>query len=495
MGNLKFTITLLFFFLWITFSFAQASMIVPAGTDITIGTGTTLDIGGPQLLLLDDFTSAPSLLQYGSITFSGGGKAYVQQYLTKDVWHMVSIPVNNEVIEAYLWNYLAQFHETDGSWTYLNLPVTIPMNVGEGYFVWNYVVDPNGLWPPSPDSVVFDGNLNYQDVNLVLSNTDASLQSGWNLLGNPFPVAIEWNNSPDWNRNNMDAVMYIFDPDNSGNYVTWNHNTGIGSNPNGGFIAATQGFWVRTADTTGTPASIIIPASQRSHSNTAFLKSGGTVIPNHLLITLDDGKYKDRTIVGFIESASPSFDQGYDGIYFKPNIKSLSLCTVSNGSKYAINELPSMQDQPVVPIYFKSVTESTHSLSFSWIESFDADQPIFLEDKKEKLFKDIRLMTEYKFDVTTYDQENRFYLHFKTPDIDANQMDYVNIYSYAKTIVVEIPLETDGIILVYDITGRQIAKRNAIIGKNELPLTHNPGNYIVKFTSSYGIVNKKVNIQ
>ena len=495
MGNSKFTITLLSLFFWVASGYSQSGMIVPAGTKVTIGTGTTLDIGGQQLLLLDDYSSSPSLLQLGSINFSGGGKAYVQQYLTKDVWHIVSMPVNSEVIEVYLWNYFAQFHETDGSWTYLNLPLNIPMNVGEGYFAWNYIVDPNGQWPSSPDSAVFDGTLNFQDVNLVLSNTDASTQSGWNLLGNPFPVAIEWNNSPDWNRSNVDAVMYVFDPDNSGNYVTWNYNTGIGSNPNGGFIAATQGFWVRTVDTTGTAASITIPASQRFHNNGTFLKSGGFAVPNQLLITLKDGKYVDKTIVGFIESTSASYDSGYDGLYLKPDINSVSLYTKSNGTKYSINELPSIQDHQIVPVCYKAVDESVHSFTFSWIESFEPNQTIFLEDKKERLFKDIRSISEYKFDPSPNDSENRFYLHFKVPYISENKNEYINIYSHRKTVVVEIPFETNGDIQVYDITGRLIASMDAAFGKNELSLIQCAGNYIVKVTSSYGISNKKVNIQ
>lgn len=495
MGKLKFTFVLLTFFLWTSFGFGQANMIVNPGTDVTIGTGTTLDIGGPQLLLMDDFSSAPSLLQYGSLTFSGGGMAYVEQYLTKDVWHMVSMPVSNEVIEVYLWNYLAQFNEPDGSWATLSLPVTIPMNVGEGYFAWNYSVDPNGLYPISPDSVVFDGTLNYQDVNRVLSNTNASPSSGWNLLGNPFPVAIEWNNSPDWNRNNVGAVMYLIDPDNTGNYVIWNYNTGIGTNPNGGFIAATQAFWVRAADTTGTAASITIPASQRFHSNATFLKSEGIALPDHLLVTVENEEYKDQTILGFMESATPAFDPDYDGLYLKPNVNSLSLYTSTNGSRYAINELPSMEEYPIVPLSFVATSSGQHTLSFSWVESFDAEQPVFLEDRKEKRFKDIHLLSEYKFDVGDDDLENRFFIHFVAPNITENPMDYVNIYSWKNNVVVEVPFETDGSIYVYDITGRQVATAKAFFGKNELQLTGSTGNYIVKFMSSEGISNKKVNIR
>ena len=41
----------------------QGNMVVPPGTKVTIGPGTTLDIGGSKLLLMDDFNNAPSFLE------------------------------------------------------------------------------------------------------------------------------------------------------------------------------------------------------------------------------------------------------------------------------------------------------------------------------------------------------------------------------------------------------------------------------------------------
>ena len=492
MRKLKFTLMTSLLFLGFISIYGQASLIVPPGTDVTVGTGTTLDIGGDKLLLQDDGSTVPSFLQYGSLTFSGGGKAYVEQYLTKDRWHMVASPVSNEVIEVYLWNYLAQFDETTGIWTYLDLPVTIPLNVGEGYFAWNYITDPNGQWPPSPDSVVFDGTLNYQDLNIALSNTDASPQSGWNLLGNPYPVAIEWNLHADWNLNNVNNTMYLYDSQ-GGNYVTWNGASG--TNPNGGFISATQGFWVRTADTTGTAASLTIPATQRSHNNATFLKSGGSQIPNQLYLTVEGNERVDRTLIGFMEEATGEFDSDFDGIYRKAFEDVLSLYSVIHSKKYALNELSSIKEFPIVPLCFEPKESGTFTLSAKWIESFPDDQPIYLEDKKAKVFQNLREQPVYSFKSDAGDDYNRFAIRFLEPFISDDLMEYVDIFSWDKTVYVDIPFETDGSIMIYDITGRKIAKGNATIGRNEIQLNITNGNYIVKLLATEGVVTKKVYIK
>jgi hypothetical protein len=470
----------------------QADMIVHPGTDVTLGPGVTLDIGGEKLLLQDDLSSTPSFLQYGNLNFSNGGKTYVEQYLPKDGWHMICSPVSDEVIEAFLWNYLLEFDEPTGAFNDLTLPVTIPINVGQGYFAWSYTASPT--WPISPDSVVMDGTLNNANVNLVLSNTDASPQSGWNLVGNPFPVAIEWNGDSDWNLNNVAGTMYILDADGSGNYLTWNPISG-GTNPNGGYIAATQGFWVRTADTTGTAASITIPVSQRVHNNAVFYKSGESFLPNQLMLTVEGADQADKTIVGFIEEATQDYDAKYDGVYYYPPAEAISLYTTTNQQKFALNHLPSVKTNTTIPLAFESKVEALYSISAEWMNSFSEDLPIFLQDKRDGVYINLREQYIYHFSSSPFDDPNRFNLLFTNPYIDANPMEYVHVYSYDKSVYVNIPFEVSGNIFVYDITGRILHSSQAYEGQNHFELNRAKGNYIVKVVADKGTISKKVYIK
>ncbi|NOX45609.1 MAG: hypothetical protein GXO89_01355 [Chlorobi bacterium] len=95
MKNSLFTLFAVILSAWLVNSYGQASMIVGPGVDITVGPGVTVDVGGDELLLRDNYSNAPSFLQYGTLSFSGGGKAKVEQYLYADRWHMVSSPMQD----------------------------------------------------------------------------------------------------------------------------------------------------------------------------------------------------------------------------------------------------------------------------------------------------------------------------------------------------------------------------------------------------------------
>ena len=293
--------------------YAQDMNVTP-GTKMTVKSGTQVNfVNGSNLVLKDSPSTAPSFLQDGLVNFTGGGQAHVEQYLTKDTWNMVSSPAVDGIINAYEWMYLYSYAESDNTWNVENYPVTQVLNPGQGYFVWP-TTSPGAGNPASADSAVVKGNLNYQDINISLSNTDLSNGSGWNVVGNPFPIALYWNGDASWNLNNVGAAIYIKDPV-SGNYVVWNYNTG-GSDVNSGYIAATQGFWMRTADTTGVAASMTLPASQRSHTVASFYKnSGSSFLPEQLLLTVEKEGKADKTIIGFIEDATAGYDGNYDATY------------------------------------------------------------------------------------------------------------------------------------------------------------------------------------
>ena len=467
---------------------------VTAGTKITVKSGTQLNLAnGTDLVLEDSPATAPSFLQQGVVNYSTNSQAHVEQYLTKDTWNMVSAPVSDGIIEAYEWNYLLYYNEPDNSWNYLTQPTTLPLNPGQGYFVWPYTADPNGTYPASPDSAVIKGQLNHQDLNLTLVNTDASPKSGWNLLGNPFPIALNWNGDASWNLNNVGAAMYIKDPV-SGNYVVWNYNTG-GSNANGGYIAATQGFWVRTADTTGTPASMTLPASQRSHNDASFYKSGGPFLPEQLLVTVARENKTDKTILGFIQDATGGFDADYDATYLYGDEGALALYSMISETRYAMNHLPNRDDFPVIPLGFETDQSGEYTMSAAWLESFPEEVNIYLEDLKTGQIKDLRLQPEYGFVASSGDDVHRFNIRFTLKDIeelDGDALNSVNIYAWEQVIYVIFPEDTTGDIAVYDLMGKLIASRKN--GSDKEAIRVNAGNVylVVKVITANGVSSEKV---
>ncbi len=70
---------------------------------------------------------------------------------------------------------------------------------------------------------------------------------GWNLLGNPYPCAIDWDNTSAWTRTNVDDVFHIWDPNSgaSGGYYTYASGIASDARDNGSIITSGQGFFVK----------------------------------------------------------------------------------------------------------------------------------------------------------------------------------------------------------------------------------------------------------
>jgi len=467
------------------FLFSQGMKVTP-GTKVTVNTGATMKItNGGNLLLQDDLSSSPSFLQY----------------LSKDIWHMVGSPTDVATINAYRWMYLYEYDEATESWQYLNKPATTPLNVGQGYFVWPYTIDPNGTYPPSPDSAVLKGTLNYQNVNLNLSYTASATEPGWNLVGNPFPCAIDWNNHANWNRTNVDAAVYVYDNSagggSSGNYRVYNCVTTVGIPfGNDGIIASTQGFWLK-ANSTG--ASVTIPISQRLHSNKAFYKNSDSEWNNMLRLRADDHNSISfyESVIAFTDEATGSFDSQYDGAFLKGRDGAMSFYTIVENIEYSINFLPSYEDYMVVQLNFICNQSGEYSITATNLESFPFSLPIYLEDKKDDSFQNLRENPEYNFVSEVENDAARFNVHFSNPlGIEDNSIAIrIHIYSHEKTIYIDIPEDIKADIYVYNLLGEHIISENGEPGLNQIKVIQNNTYYLVKVISEEEMISKKVYIK
>ena len=498
MKQITFILTFVSIFVMNTYG-QSGGIIVSPGTTVTQEAGTTIEITNGSLVLEDDFSSSPSFIQKGIVSYLGTGDSKVEQYLIKDKWHIVSPPVQDEVNGAYMWMYLYNWTETSWTWQSMNQPTNVPLNPGQGYYVWAYTTDPNGGgYPVSPDSVVLNGTLNYQDLNLNLTVTDASPKSGWNLLGNPFPCGLDWNGSADWNLTNLDATIWIWDPV-SGNYKFWNYNTG--GSLQSGEIAATQGFWVHADDTTGTVStSLTLPESQRVHTTNDFYKSGGASLPNQLKFKVQGNSTEnDECIIGFHNGATEQPNNLLDALYLKGGETAPALYTSLLGNNYAMKQLSSWNEYGMVPMFFKAAVSGIYSLSASWIESFPTDLPIYLEDKMENFFLDLRENPQYEFTAGINDDADRFVVHFGNPQNvnTIKAMDMVKIYSNGKTVHVNITGNelNEGICSIYNMLGKKVTGKKVENGDNAIPVTYNQGYYVVTVNFNRGFTSKKVFIK
>jgi hypothetical protein len=112
------------------------------------------------------------------------------------------------------------------------------LEVGRGWQVWCG----DTITGTAPFTVDLRGPANQGDINLPVSftNNGEPDDDGWNLVANPYPSTIDWDDL-DWTKTNVANGIYILNPDTE-QYATYV--AGAGANGGTQFIASQQAFYV-----------------------------------------------------------------------------------------------------------------------------------------------------------------------------------------------------------------------------------------------------------
>jgi len=317
--------------------------------------------------------------------FSAGYDGLSYTELLEDIWTQGFTGSNGggNVSNVFTWNGASFVPITDGS--------VIP-EPGTGFIVHVYSDDENDGTPegfpkylPQQGTPV-SGTVSPTLYNLDSGSTNAADSLGWNLVGNPYVSAIDWDATSGWTSSNLDASFYVWSDSagGSGAYLSWNGMTGTNEN---GIIAPGQGFWVKaSADN----PSLSMDESVKSDSASVLFKKA--TVPE-IILTARSGSYSGKAILMFHENASDEIDR----------LDAYSLSSLSNewisvssesstGEALSINALPqNLKELVVVPIKLlgKGVPDLA-TLSFSGLEDFE-DWDIELIDTE----------TDNRFDVFT----------------------------------------------------------------------------------------------
>ncbi len=436
-------------------------------------------------------TNYPTLLSSTSIagiTINNGGSFIGSEYLTtgtalvkRDIvntnYHYVSSPVASTTFGSVfplnqfeVW--ARAYNETTGDWD--NLAMADYLAVGKGYSVQMN----------QPQTALFSGVLNSSTVTSTLSKQNPGVDPnrvGWNLLGNPYSSAIDWDLT---SHSAIDASVYVW---NGAQYVSWNGTTGALTD---GIIPAENGFFAKTA-VNGT--TLTIPLASRVHSAVGFYKSA---LADLLELTAEGNSNTDKTFVHFNEQASAAFDNQYDAYKLFGNDNAPQLYSMITGDVLSINELP-MAGNEVVDLGFKCNTTGIYTISATGTDNFSSAVPVFLQDVKLDITQDLKINPVYSFSYVAGEPENRFRLLFlDVTGIEEPTTAVIRVYSFDKTVVIENADLLTGTIGIYDITGRELYTQK-LAGQvtTYIPLQVVTGTYIVKVISAKAAANTKVHIR
>ncbi len=498
---------------------ANANVTIATNGQMTVSGSITNNRGAAGLIVKSDATGTGSLIVNNAVA------ATTERFVTGNQWHLMfptlsAIPTStyttegsdinnnfysyNEPNEDY-WN-TTTIYGTSG-WTSEVSATNI--RTDKGYLFNRYNMGDKTF-------VQTGGNLEASDKIFNVSNTVSSIVigngvtqgreyfDGWNLAGNPFTSAIDWNSVT---YNGVENGIYYYNGTNYSYYIPGGGTTSwdIGTSVNNGsqYIPSGQGFMVKVANTGSTHSTTFtVPASARMHNTQSYWKNVVSV-PNLLKFNIEKDAYTDEAIVRTLpEGATEGHDAKYDAYKMfswdntKPQIYSLNNdLTLSQ----AINSLPEISKNKVIPlgIYIGKAGEYTINNLENNFEGFT----VFLHDILTDTYTEMVTSASYTFNSEPGTYNNRMELVFEKSNSNINKTDEHNVLLFPNPNKGSFYLSVNNItdnyrVEITTVTG-QVIYQNKFYekGTNEIKInTVSNGIYFVKviFNNNRTVTKKMV---
>ncbi|MCK9422822.1 MAG: YDG domain-containing protein, partial [Bacteroidales bacterium] len=458
-----------------------AIVTINENNDLTVIGTLTNSAGNSGLIIKSDVTGTGSLIHS-----TAGVNATVERYIAgwSDInhgWHLIASPVSSQTIDPNFIdptpaNYdFFKWDETAGNLPWINYKNGgfTTFNIGQGYSCGYRTTDTKN----------FTGTLNNASTSTInLTRTEANNFSGWNLLGNPFPSAIQWNkDTTSWRLTNITRTAKIWNEANA-SYSDVSQN---------GIIPAMQGFMVEVPS--GISGSLVIPAVDKVHDAQGWYKNTET---NRLMLVAHDptGQTAQESIIRFKEDATEGFDIDYDAHFFTGYAP--QFYSVSGDDHLSTNTISFTMKDNTIPMGFVKNDNTSFSIEAKGLETFTAGTEIWLQDLKTGTQQKLNDNPVYYFISTSGDEANRFKVKFGgTFSINEPSVSPFNIYAGNGIVYVNNNgnQTVKGTITVYSITGQLIATRSLTGDRlQKIDFNGKPGCYVVKITTDQSIYLQKV---
>ncbi len=356
----------------------------------------------------------------------------------------------------------------------------------------------------------------YGTDNLNITNKD----DNWNLLGNPYPSALDadaflmnnsliegavhiWTHGTALGSNGdsfYDDFLLTYSPND---YITYNL-TGV-TNPNptfSGNIASGQGFFVLALNDNES-GNVTFTNSMRSStvSNTDFYRSSepsedNTAVERHRIwldFISNDNNTSSSALVGYVEGATQEKDRLYDAYAREANY--LSIFSNIDDERMIIQgrALP-FNDSDLIPVGVVAPDNGQYTIAISGVDGLfsEENQNIYLEDTYLNTIHNLRL-APYTFNVEDHSEDfsDRFVLRFTNDalGIDDVSLNPIGIIApkgdYIKVNAEISPINT---ITVFDLLGRTLINKTNVNANEFYIKNHNlvSGSYIVNVVLENG---------
>ncbi|MFC6264132.1 T9SS sorting signal type C domain-containing protein [Flavobacterium panici] len=473
------------------------SCVVDAGANVTINSNHTLTItnsvsnnGG-----LLTFENNASLMQVNNVVNTGNiiykrnttpVRRYDFTYWSSPIVRTPAFTLHDLSPNTLSDKYYS--HNAISGWI-INYNGTMEMSPGYGYIVrapQNFDIS-----APSVYNSFLEGVPNNGTITVPLVAAEKS-----HLLGNPYPSAIYADQFIFDNAANLYGTLYFWTHNsapsssvpgdaqfnyNSDDYAIYNltGSTSVGSlsgqgagtpgnqTPPLGYIAAGQAFFVK-AKTTGNAVftnSMRIPGNNSQFFKTA--ESNKETIEKHrvwLNMTNTQGLFK-QLLVGYIEGATDTWDNNYDGVTINGNIY-VDFYSINEGRKLTVQgRAVPFQDTDVVPLGYRSGIEGEFSIAIDHADGDLANHAIYLEDKWNNTTHNLQT-GKYTFNTSIGTFLDRFVLKYAAVNLGVDDFESQenNLFVSVKNKNIKVNSTHDYIkeVSIFDISGKLIYNNKKI---------------------------------
>jgi autotransporter-associated beta strand protein len=494
----------------VTVPFSNATLVVPAGIELTIDRDTTIGYsiyvapGGKftvadgksfigTVTLQSDATGSASLLnKTGNLS---GATIIDQQKIVGQKDFYMSSPVSNGTSAAFqaatVGNQLVSYDEVSNTWAKIATD-TIKLVPVKGYVAHQ----------GAATNVTFTGKPNDGAQSIALTKSTSSF-AGYNLVGNPYPSYINWQtvsaanptvSSTIWYRTKNKGNAYVFATYNATGDIVSDNSSIV---PVTKMIPPMQGFWVLASDTTH----LNLTNDVRAHGDAAtnLLKSAS--VDNQVIrLNVSNGSSTDETVLYAREDASNAFDRFDSPKMFETNGTPQIYTSVAN-EKLVINGLNSFKPGMEIPVAFTTASAGTFSLQASELTNLNSDLQVILKDKMTSKRLDLTDGSAYTFTSDAVTGSDRFTLllnlanaptALNTTDTEASVLVYRN--SANRIEVTFGKAFNNATVTVYNIIGKRVAEQTISGEQTEISTQLGSGIYVVQVKNAGKTVSKKVMI-
>jgi hypothetical protein len=416
-------------------------------------------------------------------------------------------------------------------------PSSTTMIIGKGYIIRG-IPQPAPPDPPGFHTASFVGVPNNGDQSITVSGGETS-----NLIGNPYPSAIDADTFLAANAAAIDGTIYFWTHNTaiqdrnliavdlvtglttagsgalaytSNDYALYNGTGGVaisGGVVPTGKIAAGQSFFSTSTNLGGTvnfTNAMRVDGSGNSLDNSNFyktknqkLKSATAIEKNRVWLNLSNnqGAFK-QTLVGYITNATNEYDSRFDGESYDGN-NFIDFYSVNSNKNLTIQgrALPFDENDEVI-LGYRTTINGKFTININQLDGLLINKAIFIEDKLANTIFDLK-GGNYTFNTDAGTFDNRFVLRYinKTLGIEkvenndeisvlySNNLKSLFIRNYVKDTVVNS-------VTLYNILGQKLSNWDVKDKEQtniQIPINNLPAEiYIVKIKTNLGESSKKI---